>query len=698
MMMRLTAVVLAAVLAVVVDASAAAASAAAAAADASDAVACKAGDLQEKTCTHSPEARIASKDGLADASACCSLCASTHGCHAWTFWTTSSATMATSSGIASNNRSNNSSSSSTDDVNDTHSADDDDTSTRTTGDAEAARPTSSTPSRSQAAIVEEKETHCNLFGKRVPGTEGECVSGGTTGGKSPWVPPPPHGPICKDCPNIIFSLTDDQDYLLGGWGDVPMRHTKRLLQNTGALLSEWRIHTAICSPSRSETVSGRYFHNIKSATAVPPPKVLPTGAGHVNGSLYTNQTAGTYLRMLRGFQTALFGKGNFNTMEGFDRWFQGSHLGYGGTWQDNESPDFKYKASDKEYATDLLLEKASEWLRRDNVTGKASNGRPFFLYFAPHCPHIPSTPSDKYADACPNVTAPRTPNFNYSTPLFHELISKQAPFVEEEARAIDALARLRCQCLLSVDDAHAQLLSVLEDLGVANNTYWFVSSDHGYNLGNHRLPSNKFLLYEHSLRIPLVVHGPGVPAGKHIPVLGTNVDYAPTWLGLADIDTPPVMDGRSLVPVLLTNASADIPGATRRHLEKHGGPSASDPAAFRNMQFTQYYNQGPWQPDDPKDGFNRTLDDYSNTYIGITVVDPALGKYKYGEYQYVCNSTQMLTKTCFDDPDWYELFDLSADPYELTNIYYHANTNASLKQEMHRRLRQYYPCQGSACP
>mgnify|MGYP002830095388 CR=1 FL=1 len=41
-------------------------------------------------------------------------------------------------------------------------------------------------------------------------------------------------------------------------------------------------------------------------------------------------------------------------------------------------------------------------------------------------------------------------------------------------------------------------------LGVAHKTYWFVSSDHGYNLGGHRLPSNKFLLYDHSLRIPMV--------------------------------------------------------------------------------------------------------------------------------------------------------------------------------------------------
>ena len=55
---------------------------------------------------------------------------------------------------------------------------------------------------------------------------------------------------------------------------------------------------------------------------------------------------------------------------------------------------------------------------------------------------------------------------------------------------------------------------------------------------------------------------------------------------------------------------------------------------------------GHWQPNDPKDGHNRTVDDYSNTYIGLCVNDSSLpgsgeGRYKYGEYQYVCTSEQM---------------------------------------------------------
>ena len=67
--------------------------------------------------------------------------------------------------------------------------------------------------------------------------------------------------------------------------------------------------------------------------------------------------------------------------------------------------------------------------------------------------------------------------------MFHELIASQPPLTASEASDIDALARLRCQCLMSVDDSYAQIYQTLEDLGIADNTYWVISSDHGYNLG-----------------------------------------------------------------------------------------------------------------------------------------------------------------------------------------------------------------------
>jgi N-acetylglucosamine-6-sulfatase len=553
-----------------------------------------------------------------------------------------------------------------------------------------------------------------------------------------WNPPPPHGPVCKDCPNIVFSLTDDQDIELGGW--TPMEQTQAQLQDdkNGALLTSWRIHTPICSPSRSQTISGRYFHNIKSSVAVPPPKLLPAATAHVDPRHYTNDTFGVHLRAQRGYNVAIFGKSNFNTQEGFDRWFQGAFLGYGGSWEDNESPTFKYHAAPTEYATALLGNRSIEWLRRDNVTGGTSEGRPFFLYFAPHCPHTPAMPADWYNETCAGTRALRTPAYNYSAAGFHELVARQPPLTAADETLIDDLARRRCQCLLSVDDAHAALVSTVQDLGRWETTYWIITSDHGYNLGHHRIPSNKFLLYDHALRIPMVVRGPGVAGGNNS-VLGTNVDYAPTFLGLAGIVTPATMDGRSLVSQLVpARLEHELPAPTRAHVQAERRGLGARP--WRTEQFVQYYNQGgpsPYHPQgcDQGPGFRpcegwapgsssnpkqppgdlnhcpfpgheklratvRPLDDYSNTYIGLTCPN-CLGDghhYKYGEYKYVCSTADIAAKACFaiGSIDQYQLFNMSSDPWELYNIY--NQTDASVVSALAARLRMYYPCQGSTCP
>ena len=221
----------------------------------------------------------------------------------------------------------------------------------------------------------------------------------------------------------------------------------------------------------------------------------------------------------------MFGKSNFNTFQGFDRWFEAAIVGYGGQYQDDESPSGFYRANQTEYATSLMANKTIEWILRDNVSGATSGDRPFFVYFAPHCPHTPATPADWYNETCAGVKAPRQPNYNWSTPLFHDVIAQQPPLTAIDEEHIDLLARSRCQCLLSVDDAYAGISTALDTVGKGGQreTYWFISSDHGYNLGGHRMPSNKMMLYEHSLKIPMVITGPGIPAGGTLPHLGTQV-------------------------------------------------------------------------------------------------------------------------------------------------------------------------------
>ena len=644
-------------------------------------LACSAPDLWKNTCFANSEHRIGPTLKVSSAQECCNNCSDTTDCKAWTFWDGSDCNLFSN-------------------VDGAHAGDN-----CVSGDGSDAPPTPPGP----------------------PGPPG-------------WTPPPPPGPACTDCPNIIFSLTDDQDVQLGGW--EPMVQTKALLQNdaNGVFLTEWRIHTPICSPSRSETVSGRYFHNIKSLLTVPPPKLQPAASGHINSTLYEGDTFGVHLRAKKGYNVGMFGKSNFNTMEGFDRWFQGVQCGYGGTYQDNESPTFQTKASADDYATDFIVSRAVEWIKRDNVSGASAGGRPFFVYFGPHCPHTPAVPSVKYNESCVDVGSPRFPNYNWTNDGFHELVRSQPPLTGADEILIDDLARRRCQTLLSVDDANAALVQAVKDVGAWNNTYFVVSSDHGYNLGHHRIPSNKFLLYDHATRIPLVVRGPGVRAGNNS-VLGTNVDYASTWLAMAGIETPATYDGRSILSQLVPEElEYQLPAPTRTRVRAERLELATKP--WRTEQFHQYYNTGGpspyfpqscpqtpgkfmpcegWAPGSstnptqkpgdlseprfPRDeGLKATirpLDSYSNTYIGLTVIDPTLGsgRYKYGEYEYECTPDQIAAKACFSSVDHYQLFDLVADPWELHNIYNETKaSDPALVAELAQRLRKHYPCAGDACP
>ena len=106
----------------------------------------------------------------------------------------------------------------------------------------------------------------------------------------------------------------------------------------------------------------------------------------------------------------------------------------------------------------------------------------------------------------------------------------------------------------------------LRALGVARNTYIVFSSDNGFHLGQHRLTPGKLTAYDPDVRVPLIVTGPGVPAGRTVDAMTENTDLCPTFAELAGAPAPPNADGRSLVPLLQRRHRPPPPrptGATR---------------------------------------------------------------------------------------------------------------------------------------
>jgi arylsulfatase A-like enzyme len=116
--------------------------------------------------------------------------------------------------------------------------------------------------------------------------------------------------------------------------------------------------------------------------------------------------------------------------------------------------------------------------------------------------------------------------------------------------AITENYRQRLESLLAIDEGVAQIVTALRAAGELDNTLIVYTSDNGFFHGEHRIPSGKVQVYEPSVRVPLILRGPGVPRGRTLVEPSINVDLAPTILGAANMRPGRVMDGRSLLPLL----------------------------------------------------------------------------------------------------------------------------------------------------
>jgi arylsulfatase A-like enzyme len=124
-------------------------------------------------------------------------------------------------------------------------------------------------------------------------------------------------------------------------------------------------------------------------------------------------------------------------------------------------------------------------------------------------------------------------------------------------------------------------------IGEQNNTYFVFSSDNGYHMGEHRLRPGKMTAFDTDIRVPLVITGPGVPAGRTVDQIAMNVDLCPTFTDLAGATAPADVDGRSLAPLL---RGQTVEGWRAAALVEHRGPhiDRSDP------DMIDLYEHGPF--------------------------------------------------------------------------------------------------------
>ena len=109
--------------------------------------------------------------------------------------------------------------------------------------------------------------------------------------------------------------------------------------------------------------------------------------------------------------------------------------------------------------------------------------------------------------------------------------------------------RCELESLLSVDEGVKKVVDALQAKAELDRTVLIYTSDNAYFHGEHRIPRDKQHIYEESIRVPLLMRGPGIPQGVSVAPLVINADLAPTLVDLANANPGQGMDGRSLIPI-----------------------------------------------------------------------------------------------------------------------------------------------------
>lgn len=500
-------------------------------------------------------------------------------------------------------------------------------------------------------------------------------------------------PIIKKQPNIILILTDDLDQTLGSFNHA-LPKTKKLIGDAGATATNWFVHTPVCCPSRSELLTGRYFHNIRVSNH------SSSGCMFVNVSTDTNKSpfykepdlGGWYFAphfQSLNYTVGVFGK-HLNSDNptsppvGVDRWF----VNGGGNYN---NPTFSVANVNNVgvevtfnnctygpcYSTSIIGNETIRWI--DSHHNSSPAPKPFFAYVAVKSPHIQdgpgfpvAIPAPWYKNTYKDIKPPRTPNWNYTCTTCHWLIRTQPKMTLKQCEKSDELYRTRLQSLLSVDDLVNDVIHKLIDLNIDTSTYIIFTSDHGFQFGQYGMPEGKWNAYEHDIRVPFLIRGPNIPVGSIYSGLGSNVDVMPTLYELAgglNNDNnqllPLSMDGDSIAKWFLN---------TNKTKEK-------------TIQLIEYFGLGPVIR------YEHLEDTPNNTFRLLRLMDPSRNvgerNIMYGEWT---NKNWNYQNGNIEE---YELFNLDDDPYQLINIY--NNTSNTLKHELHTILEKKYVCQGESC-
>lgn len=345
-------------------------------------------------------------------------------------------------------------------------------------------------------------------------------------------------------PNVLILLTDDQRWdALGCAGNRIVRTPEMdRLAREGTMFMNAFVTTSICAASRASILMGQYerAHRCNFNT----------------GILSRAQLDQSYPMLLRraGYHTGFIGKygvgdgkREIEGKEVFDQWY-----GFYGQGQ------YFPKTHPGKHLNQVMVEQAREFLDR------APAGAPWCLSISFKAPHsgkgylgYESEPDLQTLYANVTIPAPPTakPEHFDALPEFLRRCNARTNYWDQRFSAppqYQAVMEDYYRLITGADRAIGRIREELARRGLAQNTVLLFLSDNGDMMGDYLL-GGKELLYDASLRVPMIVVDPRVPPsarGKRCSELALNIDIAPTVLDLAGATVPAAMQGRSLAPLV----------------------------------------------------------------------------------------------------------------------------------------------------
>jgi arylsulfatase A-like enzyme len=347
-------------------------------------------------------------------------------------------------------------------------------------------------------------------------------------------------PVTKR-PNILFLFADDQRAdTIAAWGNSHIKtpNLDKLVHDGFSFRGNYIYggnNGAVCMPSRAMLMSGKsWFHiDVKTLTGVKLMPELLHEHGYVTfGTGKWHNGEESWLRAFQQGKTVLFG-GMANHLKVPVR-----DLG----------PDGKLTPvrTGEKFSSELFADSAIEFLKKQD--GK----KPFFAYVAFTAPHDPRMPPSPQRDYYYAHKPPLPPNFAAQFPFDngHMLDCRDenlAAWPRTEPVIREQLAEYYGM-ITHLDGQIGRILKALKESGQADNTIIIYSADNGLALGSHGL-MGKQNVFEHSMRVPLIFVGPGIPAGKSTSAFTYLLDVLPTVCELTGNTPPSGMEGESIRPL-----------------------------------------------------------------------------------------------------------------------------------------------------